>query len=151
MKIAVASDHGAFEYKQIVIGLVKKLGHEVEDFGCYDTASVDYPDTIYPAALSVSNKQNDRAIILCGTGIGACISANKVKGIRCALVSDMFTAQVTREHNDSNVLALGQRVIGESVMMEIVRIWLETPFSEEARHIQRIEKIAAIEEIERKK
>lgn len=149
MKIAVACDHGAFEYKQMIIEIVETMGYEVKDFGCYDTNAVDYPDTIYPAAKAVASGEAERAIVLCGTGIGASITANKVKGIRCALVNDLFTAQVTREHNDSNVLALGQRVIGESIMREIVRIWLTTPFSEDPRHQRRIAKIDTVERDER--
>jgi len=148
MKVAVACDHGAYAYKTKVIEILKSMGHEVEDFGTYDTKSMDYPDSVYPAAKSVAEKRNDRAIVLCGTGIGASISANKVKGIRCALVSDLFSAKVTREHNDSNVLAMGQRVIGESIMESIVRIWMDTKFSEDARHITRIQKVAKIEEME---
>ena len=149
MKVAVACDHGAFEYKKRVVEILKEMGHEVEDFGTYDTKSMDYPDSVYPAAKSVADGKNEKGIVLCGTGIGASITANKVKGIRCALVSDLFTAQVTREHNDSNVLAMGQRVIGESIMESIVRIWMSTEFSEDARHITRIDKVAKIEEIER--
>ncbi|MDF9825834.1 ribose 5-phosphate isomerase B [Breznakia sp. PF5-3] len=148
MKVAVACDHGAYEYKEKVIEILKSLEHEVEDFGCYDKQSVDYPDMVYPAAKSVADGKNDCGIVLCGTGIGASITANKVKGIRCSLVSDLFTAKVTREHNDSNVLALGQRVLGESIMEEIVRTWLATPFSEDQRHKNRIEKIKSIEEKE---
>lgn len=150
MKIAVGCDHGAFEYKEKVKALLVSLGHEVEDFGCYDTQAVDYPDTIYPAAKSVAQGKNERAIVLCGTGIGASITANKVVGIRCALVSDLFTAKLTREHNDSNVLALGQRVLGESIMLEIVKIWMNTPFSEAERHVNRIYKLSEIEKEEQR-
>lgn len=145
MKVAVACDHGAYEYKQKVIAILQSLHHEVEDFGCYDKQAVDYPDVIYPAAKSVADGRNERAIVLCGTGIGASITANKVEHIRCALVNDIFTARVTREHNDSNVLALGQRVLGESVMEEIVRVWLNTAFSEDERHCNRIRKLTEIE------
>ncbi|MFV0381093.1 MAG: ribose 5-phosphate isomerase B [Breznakia sp.] len=145
MKIAVACDHGAFEYKERVKSIVIEMGYEVEDFGCYDKTSIDYPDVIYPAAKSVAQGKNDLGIVLCGTGIGASISANKVKGIRCALVSDIFSAHTTKEHNDSNVLALGQRVVGESIMEEIVRTWLQTPFSQDERHKKRIQKVKEIE------
>jgi len=148
MKVAIACDHGAFEYKIKVIEILKSMGHEVEDFGTYNTKSMDYPDSVYPAVKSIAEGRNERGIVLCGTGIGASISANKVKGIRCALVSDLFTAKVTREHNDSNVLAIGQRVIGESIMEAIVRVWMTTEFSNDERHVTRIGKVAKIEEME---
>ena len=112
MKIALACDHGAFEYKEIVKEMLTKEGHIVEDFGCYSTESVDYPDYAGPAAQSVADGKNDRGIVICGTGIGVSITANKIKGIRCALCSDPVSAKLTREHNDSNVLAMGQRIIG---------------------------------------
>ena len=146
MKIAIACDHGAFDYKQEVIKLVEGLGHEVKDFGCYDTNSVDYPDVVIPACQAVSNGEFDRGIVMCGTGIGVSMTANKIKGIRCALVSDVFTAHTTREHNDTNVLAMGQRVIGIEVCKEIVTAWLNTPFSNDERHIRRIEKVMKLEE-----
>lgn len=145
MKIAMACDHGAFEYKEELKAMICAMGHEVEDFGCYDTSSVDYPDMIAPAVKSVAEGKNERGIILCGTGIGVSITANKIDGIRCALCSDCFSAKATREHNDSNVLAMGQRVIGIELAKEITRIWLETPFSNDSRHIRRIEKVMALE------
>ncbi|MDH6367261.1 MULTISPECIES: ribose 5-phosphate isomerase B [unclassified Breznakia] len=148
MKIALACDHGAYDYKEIVKTYVQELGHEVEDFGTHDISSMDYPDTVYPAAKSVAKGSNDCGIVLCTTGIGASITANKVVGVRCALVSDIVSAKLTREHNDSNVLALGQGVIGELVMKEIVRIWLETEFSKEEKHQRRIDKVCVIEEKE---
>lgn len=145
MKIAMACDHGAFEYKEELKEMLINMGHEVEDFGCHDTKSVDYPDMIYPAVKSVADGKNDKGVILCGTGIGASITANKVKGIRCALVSDCFSAKATREHNDTNVLAMGQRVIGIELAKEITRIWVNTPFSEDERHARRIQKVMDIE------
>lgn len=145
MKFALACDHGAFEYKEIIKGMLIEMGHEVEDFGTKDGSSCDYPDVIAPAARSVAEGRNDRGIVLCGTGIGASITANKIDGVRCALVSDCFTAKATRDHNDSNVLALGQRVLGEELMKEIVRIWVNTPFSNDERHIRRINKVMALE------
>ncbi|OCN05484.1 ribose-5-phosphate isomerase [Erysipelotrichaceae bacterium MTC7] len=148
MKIALACDHGAYEYKEMIKEYVQELGHEVEDFGTYDTSSMDYPDTVYPAAKSVAQGKSDRGIVLCTTGIGASISANKVIGVRCALVSDTVTAKLTREHNDSNILALGQGVIGQLVAKEIVRIWLATDFSKESKHQRRIDKLCVIEEKE---
>lgn len=145
MKIAMACDHGAFEYKQEIKEMLETMGHEVEDFGCYDTNSIDYPDVAAPAAKSVAEGKNDRGIVMCGTGIGVSITANKIKGIRCALVHDCFTAKTTREHNDTNVLAMGQRVIGIELAKEIVRLWIDTPFSNDPRHIRRIEKVMDLE------
>ena len=141
MKIAIACDHGGFDYKEILKTFLQEQGHEVEDFGCYDKNSCDYPDHARPAAESVANGKNDRGIVVCSTGIGVSIVANKVHGVRCALINDVRCARLTREHNDTNVLALGQSVIGVGVMKEIVKIWLETPFSNGERHIRRIEKI----------
>lgn len=145
MKIAMASDHGGYEYKEAIKEMLIDQGHEVKDFGCYSSESVDYVDMIAPACESVSRKEYDRGIVLCGTGIGASITANKVKGIRCALVSDIFTARVTREHNDSNVLALGERVLGIEVCLEIVNTWLNTEFSGDERHERRIKKLMELE------
>ena len=124
MKIAVACDHGAFEYKEIVKEMLTEMGHEVEDFGCHGSESVDYPDYAGPAAQSVADGKNDKGIVICGTGIGVSIAANKIKGIRCALCGDPVSAKLTREHNDSNVLAMGQRIIGVELMKEIVRVWI---------------------------
>lgn len=145
MKIAMACDHGAFDYKEEIKKYVESMGHEVKDFGCYSTASVDYPDMVRPACEAVANHEYDRGIILCGTGIGVSITANKVKGIRCALVHDCFSAKATRDHNDTNVLAMGQRVLGIEVAKEITKIWLETPFSNDPRHQRRIDKIMSME------
>lgn len=145
MKIALACDHGAFEYKEIVKEMLTKEGHEVEDFGCHGSDSVDYPDYAGPAAQSVADGKNDRGIVICGTGIGVSIAANKIKGIRCALCGDPVSAQLTREHNDSNVLAMGQRIIGEELMKEIVRVWIHTEFSHDERHQRRIDKVMALE------
>lgn len=145
MKIAVACDHGGYDYKEIVKDLLLEMGHEVNDFGCPSTKSVDYTDFAAPCAKAVANKEYDRGIVICGTGIGVSITANKVKGIRCALCSDPVSAQLTRLHNDSNMLAMGARIIGVEMMKEIVRVWVETPFSEDERHIRRIEKISELE------
>ena len=145
MKIAIACDHGAFEYKEIVKKMLTSDGHEVEDFGCHNTDSVDYPDYAGPAAQSVADGRNDRGIVICGTGIGVSIVANKIEGVRCALCGDPVSAKLTREHNDSNVLAMGQRIIGEELMKEIVRVWLGTEFSHDARHQRRIDKVMALE------
>lgn len=149
MKIAIASDHGAFEHKEALIRHLRDQGHQVEDFGAYDNQAVDYPDTAYPASLSVANGTNDLGIVLCGTGIGASIVANKVKGIRCALVYDPEIAKITRQHNDSNVLASGGRIVTPQQLIEIADAWLNTPFSQEARHQNRIDKISQVEAKER--
>lgn len=145
MKIAVACDHGAVEYKEIVKEMLCAQGHEVEDFGTNSTNSCDYPDFAYPCAKSVADGKNERGIVICGTGIGVSITANKVDGIRCALCSEPVSAKLTREHNDANMLAMGQRVIGVEVMKEIVNVFMETPFSQDERHQRRIEKLMAIE------
>ena len=146
MKIAVACDHGADEYKEMIKEMLLSQGHEVVDFGTDSTASMDYPDTALPCAKAVARGECERGIVMCGTGIGVSITANKVKGIRCALCSDPLSARLTREHNDSNMLAFGQRIIGSEMAKEIVNVWLGTPFSNGERHIQRIRKVMAIEE-----
>ena len=147
MKIAIACDHGGFEYKELLIKYLQNNNIEYKDFGCYTNESVDYPDMVYPCAKSVSDNQFDKGIVICGTGIGVSIVANKLSGIRCALVSDDKVAITTREHNDSNMLAMGARVISVEMMMKIVSNWLNTPFSQEDRHVLRIKKISAIENI----
>lgn len=148
MTIALATDHGGFELKEKLKVLLEKWDYEVMDFGSYDSESVDYPDTVYPAAKAVAAGDADFGIIFCGTGIGASISANKVKGIRCALVNDIALAKITREHNDSNILAMGGRVVDEETMIRIVSLWLTTPFSGGERHQRRIDKIKKIEDME---
>lgn len=145
MKIAIACDHGALDYKNMIKEMLVEMGHEVEDFGTHTKDSMDYPDTVAPAAKSVADGKNDRGIVLCSTGVGASITANKVKGVRCALISDPVSAKLTREHNDSNVLAIGQLVTGELLAKEIVRIWINTPFSNEERHQRRIDKVMMLE------
>lgn len=145
MHIGIACDHGAFEYKEILKDMLQKEGYAVEDFGTYDTNSCDYPDFASACAKSVAQKKNDVGIVICGTGIGVSISANKIHGIRCALCSEPLSAKLTREHNNANMLAMGQRVIGVEMMKEIVRVFLQTPFSEDARHQRRIDKLMALE------
>ena len=125
MKIAVACDHGGFRLKNVLVEYLKDTGYEVEDFGCYSEESCDYPDYAGKAALAVAKGTCDKGIVVCGTGIGVSITANKVKGIRCALCHDVFSAKATRAHNDTNMLAMGQRVIGEGLALEIVKAWLE--------------------------
>lgn len=148
MKIALACDHGAFEHKEAIKLHLLKKGHQVQDFGTHSEESMDYPDTVYPASCSVADTSNDFGIVLCGTGIGASIVANKVKGVRCALVYDPKVAEITRMHNDTNVLALGGRLTSVAVALEIVDKWLGSSFSQEERHKNRIDKICRIEETE---
>jgi ribose 5-phosphate isomerase B len=144
MKVALASDHGGVNIRKEIANLLEELGIEYVDFGCDCTTSVDYPDYGLPAAEKVANGEFDRAILICGTGIGMSIAANKVKGIRAALVHDTFSARATREHNDSNVLTMGERVIGPGLAREIAEIWLTTEF-QGGRHANRIGKISDFE------
>ncbi len=147
MKVAIGSDHGGFQLKEQIVQALKASGHEVQDLGCDCAASVDYPDYALPVCQAVVDGAADRGILVCGTGIGMSIAANKMKGIRCALVGDTFSAKATREHNDTNVLALGERVIGPGLALDIVNIWINTPFSNDARHQKRLDKIARIESV----
>ncbi|KKI89693.1 ribose 5-phosphate isomerase [Bacillus sp. SA1-12] len=140
MKVAVASDHGGINIRREIISLLEELNIEYTDMGCECETSVDYPDYALPVAERVANGEFDRGILICGTGIGMSIAANKVKGIRCALVHDMFSAQATREHNDSNILAMGERVIGPGLAREIAKIWLNTEYLG-GRHATRVGKI----------
>jgi len=146
MKIAIGSDHGGFRLKEEIIKVIEKLGHEVTDYGCTCEDSVDYPDYALEVCNQVVSGKADRGILICGTGIGMSIAANKIPGIRCALVHDVFSAKATREHNDSNVLAMGERVIGPGLAAEIVSVWLSTEFSHQERHQNRINKVKALEE-----
>ena len=145
MKIAVGSDHRGFEAKQQIKAIIAQLGHECIDVGTNDSNPVDYPDPAYLAAKAVAEKRADRAILACGTGIGMSITANKIKGIRAALCHDELSAQISRHHNDANVLCLSGDLIGEVLLRKIVEVWLETEFSG-GRHLRRIRKIAAIED-----
>lgn len=142
--IAIGCDHGGYELKLAVIEHLKSKGYEVKDFGCSSLDSVDYPDYAYPVAKSVANGEAEKGILICGTGIGMSIAANKVKGIRCALCSDTFSAHATREHNDSNILTLGARVVGLNLALDIIDTWLGAEFTG-GRHSNRIEKITKIE------
>ncbi len=146
MKIIIGADHGGYRLKNELIPFIEGLGHVVVDVGSSCDKSVDYPDYALPVCTAVAQGEADRGILVCGTGIGMSIAANKVRGIRCALVGDLFSAQATRDHNDTNVLALGERVVGPGVAQEIVRIWLETPFSGGERHVGRINKVMQIEQ-----
>jgi ribose 5-phosphate isomerase B len=144
LKVALGADHGGYHLKNEIKAYLESIGMEYEDLGCDCDQSVDYPDYALPVAERVASGEFDRGILICGTGIGMTIAANKVKGVRCALVHDLFSAKATREHNDSNVLAMGERVIGPGVALEIVKVWLGTEFSG-GRHTRRIEKINSIE------
>lgn len=146
MIIAIASDHGGLDLKTAVIRHLEDKGYEVSDFGTRDKASCDYPDFAGPAARAVASGEADKGIVICTTGIGVSITANKISGIRCALCHDVTTARLTRLHNDANVLAIGAGVIGENVAMDVVDTFLSTAFSGEERHARRIAKIAEYEE-----
>ena len=145
MKIAIGSDHRGFEVKRRIVGLLAQLGHEVIDVGPGGKDSVDYPDFAFQVAQAVSQQQVDRGILICGTGIGMCIAANKVKGVRAAPCHDSITAEMSRRHNDANVLCLSADLLGEELIDRMIRIWLETEF-ENGRHARRVEKITRYEE-----
>ena len=145
MKIAIACDHGAVALKKEVAAHLTEKGYEVVDFGCHTTESCDYPDVIAPAARAVAAGECDRGIVMCTTGIGVSIVANKVNGIRCALLSDVWSAKMTRMHNDTNMMALGGGVVGHYLALDIVDTWLGTEFSGGERHARRIAKISALE------
>ncbi|MEM1504085.1 ribose 5-phosphate isomerase B [Domibacillus sp. 8LH] len=147
MKIVIASDHGGVTIRKEIAALLEEMQVEYIDLGCGCGASVDYPDYARLAADKVASGEVDRGILVCGTGIGMSIAANKVKGIRCALVHDTFSARATREHNNSNMLAMGERVIGPGLARDIVRIWLETPFESGGRHENRVNKIEEMERV----
>ncbi len=145
MKIAIGCDHGALALKNKVVSHLEQRGFEVKDFGTYTLDSCDYPDFAGAAARAVASGACDRGIVLCTTGIGASITANKVKGIRCALLSALMSARMTREHYDTNMMALGAAVVGEGLALEIVDTWLDTEFSHNERHQRRIDKVMALE------
>ena len=144
MRIAIGSDHAGFDLKQAIMSLLSELGHSYEDFGCYDTSSVDYPDIGQPIAEAVSQGRFDQGILVCSTGVGMSIVANKVRGIRAALCQDTFSARRAREHNDANILCLGEWVTGQGLAREIVITYLCSEFVG-GRHARRVEKIQALE------
>lgn len=146
MKVAIGCDHGGINLKPVLIDYLEKKGIEYKDFGTYGKESVDYNDYAEKVCDSVVKKECDLGILICGTGIGMSIVANKIKGIRCGHCHDVFSAKMTREHNDANVLAFGERVVGPGLMVEIVDAFLSTPFSNGERHVRRVEKIKALEE-----
>ncbi len=139
--IALGCDHGGYALKQAIMTHLEERGLPYQDFGCYDEKSTDYPIYAKKVAQAVSNQECDKGILICGTGIGVSITANKFHGIRAALCGDCFSAEATRLHNDANILALGARVVGEGLALKIVDTFLDTPFSEEERHKRRIHMI----------
>ena len=145
MKIAIGCDHGALELKNTMVAHLEKQGHEVKDFGTYTPDSCDYPEFAAAAAKAVASGECDKGIVLCTTGIGVSIAANKIRGIRCALLSDVVSARMTREHNDTNMMALGAGIVGENLALEIVDIWVGTEFSGDERHQRRINKLMDLE------
>lgn len=142
--IAIGSDHGGFELKQKIIEHLRDRGIEVRDFGVFNTDRADYPDVALEAAVSVSSGESEKGILICGTGIGISIAANKVPGIRAALCCDCYMARMSREHNDANILALGERVTGAGLAFDIIDTWLAAAFKG-GRHKARIDKISNIE------
>ena len=145
MKIAIGCDHGALALKNTVKAHLEKKGYEVCDYGTYTLDSCDYPDFAEKAAKAVASGECEKGIVMCTTGIGISIAANKVKGIRCALLHDTWSAKMTREHNDTNMMAMGAAVVGEMLALQIVDTWLGTAFSAEAKHQRRIDKTMALE------
>ena len=145
MKIAIGCDHGALALKNKMVGVLTEQGYDVKDFGTYTVDSCDYPDFAAAAARSVASGECEKGIVLCTTGIGVSITANKIPGIRCALLSDVLSAKLTRQHNDTNMMAIGAGIVGENLALEIMNTWLNTAFSGEARHQRRIDKVMALE------
>ncbi len=145
MRIAIACDHGALDLKNHLSVHLQGEGYEVVDFGTNTRESCDYPDYAADAARAVASGTCEKGIVLCTTGIGVSICANKVKGIRCALLSDVRSAEMTRLHNDTNMMAMGAGIISEELAFQIADTWLKTPFSKEVRHQRRIDKMMALE------
>ena len=141
MKIAVGGDHGGFEQKELIVKFLQDIGHEIESVGCYSVDSVDYPDFADKVCALVQEDDCERGILICGTGIGMSIAANRHRDIRAALCHESFTARMSREHNNANVLCLGGRVIGPEIALEIVRVWVETEFSG-GRHQRRLDMLS---------
>ena len=142
--IALGSDHGGYALKQEVIRHLQARGLEYRDYGCYSEASCDYPEFGHAVGHAVADGMADRGIVICGTGIGISLAANKIPGVRAAVCTDCFTAEATRQHNDANILALGGRVVGPGLALKIVDTFLDTPFSNGERHIRRISQIEDI-------
>ncbi len=146
MKISIGCDHGALALKNTLVAHLQAQGHTVTDFGTHTPDSCDYPDYAAAAARAVASGECDRGIVLCTTGIGVSIAANKIRGIRCALLSDKVTARMTREHNDSNMMALGAAIVSQELALELVDIWLRTEYSGLEKHSRRIAKLAQLEQ-----
>ena len=138
MRIAIGSDHGGFALKEEIIQHLKSLGHEVTDFGCFEESSCDYPVYSKKVCEEIREQHSELGILVCGTGIGMSMAANKEPGIRAALCHDVFSAKATREHNDANILCMGARVVGTGLALMIVDTFISTPFSNDERHIRRI-------------
>jgi len=144
VRIALGCDHRALRFKQTIIGLLTELGHHYQDFGCYNAEPVDYPDIVLGVAEAVVSGKFDHGILICGSGVGMSIAANKVIGIRAALCCDAFSAQWARAHNDANILCLGEETIEQGLALDIVRVYLSSTF-EGGRHLRRLEKIRSLE------
>ena len=145
MKVSIGCDHGALALKNKMVAHLVARGYDVKDCGTYTADSCDYPDFAAAAAKAVASGECEKGIVLCTTGIGVSITANKVRGIRCALLSDVMSARLTREHNDTNMMAIGAGVVGEMLALEILDTWLDTEFSHSERHQRRIDKVMALE------
>jgi ribose 5-phosphate isomerase B len=145
MQLVIGADHAGVEMKSEIIQLLQTLGHGYEDLGTWKDQPIDYPDIAKSVAGAVAAGRFEAGIIICGTGIGVSMTANKFKNIRAALCGDTFSARMSREHNQANILCLGARVLGMGLALDIVRIWLETPFSTEERHVRRVKKIDQME------
>ena len=145
MKIALACDHGGYELKEQIKTWLTEMGYEYEDFGCYSTASCDYPEFAAAAARAVAGGSCEKGILVCTTGIGISIAANKIKGIRCAHCADCLQAQLTREHNDANMMAIGAGFTGPNMAKEMVKVFLTTAFSGGERHVRRVNGVKALE------
>ena len=146
MKLAIASDHAGFEMKHYILGVLAQLGHEVTDLGAYNTEPSDYPDFAVAVGQAVTSGAAERGILICGSGVGVSVAANKIKGIRAGLCHDSYSARQGVEHDNMNVLVLGSRVIGPALAEDLVRVFLPAKFTGEERHVRRLQKVAAIEE-----
>ena len=144
-RIAIGSDHAGFDLKEVLAHAVQKWGYEIHDYGTYSPDPVDYPDSVRPVAEAILKGECSEGILLCGSGVGACVVANKFPGIRAALCHDTYSAHQSREHDDCNILCMGPRVIGEKLALEIAQTWLKAKFSGEERHTRRLNKLKAIE------
>ncbi len=145
MKIAIGADHGGYPLNEQVIELLKNEGHEVTDFGTHDCSAADYPDFAQAVGEAVQSGKVERGIVICGSGVGACVAANKIRGVRACLCHDTYSAHQGVEHDDINVLCLGARIIGSALAFELVRAFLSASFSKEERHVRRLNKVLAIE------